>query len=59
MTVGESRSLMYKMLDNLDRYQDERRLLLIDGPENRNDYKGEYTSVFKKGMINANSTKYN
>ena len=37
MTVGETRSLIYKMLDNLDGYQDESKPLMQD----RNNYKGE------------------
>jgi len=36
MTVGQTRSLIYKMLDNLDSYRDENQRLLV---QDRNNYK--------------------
>lgn len=55
MTVGETRSLIYKMLDNLDNYRDEDKPLV----ENRNDYKGKgiVFNVRKKEITNALSPR--
>ena len=36
LTIGETRSLMYKMLDNLDNHSESELLL-----NNRNNYKGK------------------
>jgi len=57
LTVGQARSLIFKMLDNLDEYRDENKLLL----ENRNDYKGKgiVFQVVKKEMTNAFGPRIN
>lgn len=51
MTVGETRSLIYKMLENLDNYCGEDKPLV----ENRNNYKGKgiVFDVRKKEITNA------
>lgn len=58
MTVGQTRSLIYKMLDNLDSYQDETKYLIDD----RNNYKGKGITfeVTKREITkNANGSRYN
>jgi len=60
MTVGQTRSLIYKMLDNLDAYQDENKYLI----DNRNNYKGKgitFEVTKKETTTNAyssNSSRY-
>jgi hypothetical protein len=58
MTVGETRSLIYKLLDNLDTYRDESQKILI---QDRNNYKpiipGYNTQ--QKMMVNRNLKPYN
>jgi hypothetical protein len=54
LTVGETRSLIYKMLDNLDNHSENE--LLID---NRNNYKGKglVFHIEKKEINNALSPR--
>lgn len=56
MTVGQTRSLIYKMLDNLDEYRDENQRLLV---QDRNDYKPRplvYNT--QKVTVNASARSY-
>lgn len=45
LTVGETRSLMYKMIDNLDDYYDDSQKLLMR--DNGNDYKPKALWIMK------------
>lgn len=53
LTVGETRSLLYRMLENLDTYQDENKLLIGnvtmgDRHSDENNYKPRILINYKK-----------
>lgn len=55
LNVGEARSLVFKLLDNLDTYQDSDKLIIPD----RNNYKLKgITQIIKKRDNDENSSRY-